>query len=267
MPSSAIVVASATEDAAYSQYVAAWIRTWRMYGEAHGVNIHPIVLVPESSAILPSRRSSIVQFPVDSGLPLSFQAQVNRLLAHNILRLPGQSILFTADIDMFPGTDEYLLQLIQSTPSDSFVVGRNVLADLKQYPICYLGARVDSWHRAFTRDMHAQSIWSQMSVEGDDAANWFIDQKFAFAALNLYAENTSCDLVLWEDRTTNHIRLDRSLVSYVAMANAFRLNFSDYHAHRHYTVWKFVVKIIQWRLAKKRRSRRHAPAENLWSRE
>ncbi len=197
---SVIVVASSTAPQKYSQYVHSWIRAWTLYGKANLIDIQPKVLIPRGSALESEHNgAAFVGFAPDATSPISHQAQVNRLLASRWLDCPDSTIVFTADIDMFPGTDDFFVRLVRSTPTDSFVVARNVLAHLEQFPICYISASARTWRTAFNNVESAADIWQTWASPENSNLNWFIDQRLAYVQLNRFSLVAKQELTLWND--------------------------------------------------------------------
>jgi len=250
-PGSAIVVASSSATRKYSQYVQSWVNAWTLYGKAHLIGIQPKVLIPRGSALDSELSgSAFVRFESDATAPIAHQTQVNRLLASRWLDCPDSTIVFTADIDMFPGTDDFFVRLVRSTPADSFLVARNVLTQLKQYPICYLSASAHTWRVAFENVGSAADVWRTWANPESPHLNWFIDQRLTYLQLNSFSRGSGQALTLWNDGDSGHTRLDRARGGFEELRRAITSSFSDYHAHRRKIVWKTIAFVIQRRLRK-----------------
>ena len=257
---SVIVVASSSTTREYSQYVQSWIKAWTLYGEAHLVDIQPKVLIPRGSALDSERNGrAFVSFEPNATSPLPHQTQVNRLLASRWLDCSDSTIVVTADIDMFPGTDDFFVRLVRSTSADSFVIARDVLSHLEQFPICYLSASVRTWRVAFNSVGSAADVWQAWANPENPHLDWFIDQRLAYSQLNNYTLGAEQALTLWNDGDTGHTRLDRARGGLRELFRAITADFSDYHAHRQPLVWKTIAFVIQWRLRRVAARRRNAP--------
>lgn len=247
--SRAVVVTSATADMKYSQFVRRWIEVWRLYGDAYGMSIEPRVLSPEPSA--PSAMhvaESMIHFPPERISPLAFQAQVNRLLATRWLDVPDDSIVFAADVDMFPGADSFCHRLIRGTPRDSFLIGRDVLSREQQFPMCYLSATVATWRAAFEHVTDSGAVWAEWSQPDVPQSDWFIDQRLAYRELLAFSRRSGKHLIRWSDGASGHTRLDRAHYSPQVLWRAQLRTFSDYHAHRNPAKWRPIVRVIERRL-------------------
>ncbi len=259
---SVIVVASSTPSRKYSQYIQAWIRAWTLYGEAHSVDIQPKVLVPHQDGAAKGHIGrAFINFEPDTTSPLPYQTQVNRLLASRWLDCPDSTTVFTADIDMFPGTDDFFVRLLRSTPADSFVVARNVLSHLEQFPICYLSASAQTWRSAF-EGVKSADIWESWADPEDPSLDWFIDQRFAYFQLERFSLDAGRHLTLWDDGASGHSRLDRAHGGLRELLRAITTDFSDYHAHRS-IYWRIIASVIQWRLKRLAALRRKALVNTL----
>lgn len=176
-----------------------------------------ILTADEIPATLSNYAEFIDTYPAT--LPSGFVAQNIRTLSASI---SSADVVVTSDIDMMPLTAKAFdvgLRSLLDHPT-AFVVLRNVL-EPGQYPICYNLAAPDVFCEVIgTKDEQSisqrlQQIWHKtINHAGYDGqhggAGWYSDQEHLFIAVEKFRQKHIHRVLLFDDNSTGHRRLDRA---------------------------------------------------------
>jgi hypothetical protein len=127
-----------------------YIQFWPIVAKAWKeiVGIQPtLALIADETVMVDESLGDVIRFAPIDGVPTSFHAQVIRLL----LPIYFEQGCIISDIDMLPLSKEYFLNSVAHIPENNFIVYRNKTysAQAKQYPMCYIAARGNTFKEVF----------------------------------------------------------------------------------------------------------------------
>lgn len=154
-------------------------RMWR-----HKMNIHPyLFFVGDEKDAPPNHHGTVVVVKPSSSIPIHTQAQWARF---HFVQTDLMSVWLTSDIDMFPLSKMYFVEMVSSIADDCFV---NLNTDMKDYfPVCYNMATGETFRKileldcSFEKDVakvyHSTQSDSH-SINGQTFENWSADERYS----------------------------------------------------------------------------------------
>jgi hypothetical protein len=188
--------------------------------------------------------------PIDN-IPTAFQAMCIRNLFPALVDC-NDGVIIT-DIDMMPMNRDYYERPIQEFNNDTFITYRDVLVNIKEYPMCYNIATPNIWKKVF-------NIYNMTDLI-NMLTNWYnssdyprrnpsltgihpFDQKILFQKLQEFNSETG-KLIVLNDDICKYKRLDRihklfgSNKKFLFDENVQNLEYHDYHSMRPYNKYKY----------------------------
>lgn len=187
------------------------------------------------------RYSKFIELAPLVDVPSAFYAQNIRLLAG---RWSTSDFSMTTDVDMLPLNQKVTTAALHQAINHpkSFIVARDVLQGLDEYPICYTLAAPSTWAQIFPIDKsnseQLQLLFKKIRAEGHytgshGAYGWTSDQETLYEEVNAYEISTGNETVLLTDKQTGHRRLDRwwarTPINWLALIPVALGVFTDYH--------------------------------------
>ena len=253
------VLTAVNNEILYIDFIPNFIKHWSYLFP--DINIKIILIgekIPEEYIIY---QDNIVLFNSIPNIPSAFQAMCIRNLYPALLKSDGGIII--TDIDMMPMNRKYYEQSIKNFDNDKFIVYRDVLIDINEYPMCYNIATSIIWSKIFNIKnienlIETMNIWYEISNYKID--NPYLkgihnfDQKILFTKLQEFNNETN-NLIVLNDEICNYRRLDRlntynknhSFVYDLININDLELEldiknltYHDYHSLRPYKEYKII---------------------------
>ncbi len=179
-------------------YLEFWEPVSRMWKKKFG--IHPYLFFVGKPADAPRNDWGTVVCvdPVD-GIPEHTQAQWARF---HYTQSDPDAVWITSDIDMFPLSKYYFLEMAKSADDDCFVSLNSNMVDY--FPVCYNIARGDVFRKVldlnpnFAEDVTAvynSTMSDSHSVNGQVFTNWSADEQYSSAKICAYRKNNPSKVV------------------------------------------------------------------------
>jgi hypothetical protein len=236
----------------YLDFLPLVIKTWK---NIVGINVKIILIskyIPEN---LITYKDNILLFEPIENIPTSFQAQCIRMLYPCILH----NNIIISDMDLIPTNKSYYIDNIKNLDEDCFVIYRDVLEDIKQYPICFCAANSKIWKEIFNikneEDIRTTlKIWYSEIPENDYkisnpySIGWALDQLQLYYSVNKWNKK----IIKLQDENTGFRRLDRSEVN-IIISNFDKIKdninnciYSDFHLPKPYSqYYKLLNNILE----------------------
>ena len=152
-------------------------------------------------------------------------AQVSRLYAAS-LDLPEDEVLITGDVDML------MFRLPEMMEGGFSIFGSDLVPD-KQYPMCYISAKVKDWRNSFELDGKSyQQCLDELMKDRDSISMrsdfWALDQEIAYNKIKLTQGIHYVPRTNGQNQFATH-RLDRDDSFLLERMNS---EVYDYHANR-----------------------------------
>lgn len=197
--------------------------------------------IPEN---LSEYKDHIILFKPIDNIPTPFQAQCIRVLYPCMF---NDKNIIISDMDLIPLNKTYYIDNIKNYDNDTFVVYRNVLEDINQYPICFCTANSYIWKEIFninTEDDVRNTLnkWYSEIPENDYkisspySIGWALDQLQLYRRVNTWGKK----IIKLQDEDTLFNRLDRSDIDYITSNrdevknNINKGLYSDFHLPKPY---------------------------------
>jgi hypothetical protein len=219
-----------------------------------GIDCILILVAKEVPYSLLPEKDSIILFPPIPNIPTAFQAQCIRLLYPCLLNFNG---IIISDMDIIPLNNNFFSKPIEPlTQQNTFCIYRNVIADYKQYPMCYCAGSSDVWRKLFKINIMNDLIetltsWyskDDYTISSASSEMWAQDQLQLFKVVEL--PPLDIDIVKFTDDQTHFTRLDRSQVDYIK-DNVMDIKtqiqegkYSDFHLPRPFTAYKDLLEFL-----------------------
>lgn len=212
---------------------------YKSWSNIVGLDIKLILISDYIPEKLLEYKDNIILFKPIKNIPSSFQAQCIRVL-YPALFINKNIII--SDMDLIPLNKHYYLDNIKKLDNDTFIIYRNVLEDIEQYPICFCLANSSIWKDIFNinteDDIRGTLIeWYSQIPENDYKLSSPYSIGWAFDQLQLFYKVNKWDkkIVKFQDEDTLFNRLDRSKIDYI-MENKEEIKkninkglYSDFH--------------------------------------
>lgn len=235
------VVSASDLNPRYLDCVSLWFEFWELQ-PVSGWNISPhlFLVASELPDSLVRWSNSITVLPPD-GLSSAFVAQNIRTIAAR--NFHESAAVMTTDIDMLPMHPRVLTHALKGFEknANSFVILRNVIEDLGEYPICYNVASPRTWGRIFNAGIsdidYCHSLFRSATLRGGytgahGGSGWTTDQTTLFELVSQWESSGNLVLKL-QDSQTGHRRLDRYWLRpwnmWLALGLVRRGMFTDFH--------------------------------------
>ena len=190
------------------------LKAWK---DIVGIDIKLILISDFLPENLIEYKNNIILFKPIENIPTAFQAQCIRILYPCIL---NKNIILS-DMDLIPLNRTYYTDNIEKYKEDSFIVYRNVLEDIKQYPICFCIANSKIWKEIFNINTEEDiretlKLWyfqvpeNDYTISSSNSFGWAFDQIQLFYSINIWNKN----IIKLDDSLTSFKRLDRILNDY-----------------------------------------------------
>ena len=196
-------------------------------------------------------KDHIIVFKPIENIPTSFQAQCIRVLYPCLF---SDKNIIISDMDLIPLNKTYYIDNIKNYDNDSFVVYRNVLQDINQYPICFCAANSYIWKDIFNintiHDVRDTLIkWYSQIPENDYklsspySIGWALDQLQLYHRVNTWGKK----IIKLQDEDTLFNRLDRSVIDYIIKnREEIKTNikiglYSDFHLPKPFNKYKDIL--------------------------
>jgi hypothetical protein len=216
----------------YADFIPTFVAAWKkLVPEAD------ICIVMVADSIPPqfdAYREHIKLFSPVPGIHTAFQAQCIRLLAPRDIQR-DEAVLIT-DMDILPMSRRYYVDTISGTPSDAFVVYREVLMP-EQIAMCYCAAHPSTWSSMFGAEPTADILRRWYSPDYTlYKSGWYTDQIQLVTAYNAWTGKK----IVMRDCDTGFRRLNRSsnVKSICNFAVIAAERYTDYHALRPNTTYR-----------------------------
>jgi hypothetical protein len=157
-------------------------------------------------------------------------------------------------MDLIPLNKKYYINNIEKYSEDSFIIYRDVLRDIKQYPICFCVANSKIWKEIFNINTEEDIVktltqwYSQLpnddyKLSSPYSLGWALDQLQLFYNVNIWNKN----IVKLNDLETSFNRLDRSEIEYIINNKELIKNninnkiYSDFHLPKPFYKYKDIL--------------------------
>jgi hypothetical protein len=231
----------------YLDFLPLVIKTWKNIVK---INVKIILIskyIPENLIIY---KNNIILFEPIENIPTSFQSQCIRILYPCIL----ENNIIISDMDLIPLNKTYYVDNIKDFDEDSFVIYRNVLEDIKQYPICFCAANSKIWKEIFNinteedirttlKQWYLQLPENDYKISSPYSFGWAMDQLQLFYNVNKWGKN----IIKLNDTESGFKRLDRMNINYIdnnikKIKYEIKLNiYSDFHLPKPYINYKNIL--------------------------
>ena len=252
-----VVVTAVNDNPRYLKCVPWWFEFWKIASEHWPGALVPVLLKfgdTVQASGLQRFHQNVVHIDVPTGIPSALASQVGRVIWPSAVPSELRAVI-TTDVDMFPINTEGLAKQVTNL-SDRFVVFRNVLEHLSQFPICYSIASPDIWKQVVGTELgfnrKLQSVLDEFGpYDGrHGGVGWSIDQRALYQWVTDW-EKSGGSVLRLTDRETNYRRLDRafpqSMVRF-GMGLKRKNYWSSYHAHlppeRYEDTYRYLIKKI-----------------------
>ena len=257
------ILTAVNNEPLYIDFIPNFIKHWNFLFPEAKINI---ILIAEK---IPDEyifyEKNIILFNELPNIASSFQAMCIRNLFPSLIDT-CDGVLIT-DIDMMPMNRKYYEEPIKNITNNSFITYRDVLINIKEYPMCYNIACPNIWRDIFNiqnlNDLkktiiswYKESNYAKTNPTLKGIHNF--DQKILFSKLQEFNIRTG-NLIVLNDKITNYFRLDRLRTNeklHVFIGDLFdkntivnkndiiNLKFHDYHSLRPYKQYKFYNDLI-----------------------
>ncbi len=240
-------------------YLEYWPIVYRNWRNIVGIEANLVLIADEIPKFLLKYRPSIHLISPVEGIPTAFQAKCIRLLYPALIDTSGAVII--SDIDMIPMNKTYYISSISNVGDEKFVVYRDPLSHLNQYPICYNAALPRVWREIFHIESKADiaNLLIKWYHETENPISPFygktggFDQMILFRYLNEWHQATG-NLIKLCDSLTGCKRLDRSTPKILKLdrsmiTNIIQHEYTDFHMLRPYHRYKKQIRFIENLLA------------------
>ena len=201
-------------NADYLDFLPLVLKTWK---DIVGIDVKMILISIQIPENLLNYKDNIILFKPIENIPTGFQAQCIRILYPCILN----NNIIISDMDLIPLNRTYYIDNIKNIYNNSFIVYRNVLEDIKQYPICFCVANSCVWKEIFNitteediretmKKWYSQIPENDYKISNPYSLGWSMDQLQLFYSVNKWNKN----IIKLEDCDTGFTRLDRILNDY-----------------------------------------------------
>ena len=223
------------------------LKTWK---NIVGIDIKLILISMQIPENLIDYKYNIILFKPIENIPTAFQAQCIRILYPCILN----NNIIISDMDLIPLNKTYYVDNIKNLSDDSFVIYRNVLEDINQYPICFCAANSSIWKKIFNinteedireimKHWYSQIPENDYKISNPYSLGWALDQLQLFYSVNKWNKN----IIKLNDKETVFNRLDRCDIEYIKSNKELIKNninkgiYSDFHLPKPYNKYKEIV--------------------------
>jgi hypothetical protein len=231
----------------YLEFLPLVIKTWK---NIVGINVKIILIshfIPENYLIY---KDNIILFEPIENIPTAFQAQCIRVLYPCIL----DNNIIISDMDLVPLNKIYYIDNIKDFDEDCFIIYRNVLEDIKQYPICFCAANSETWKEIFNintkediiktlKEWYSQIPENDYKISNPYSVGWALDQLQLYYLVNKWDKK----IIKLYDKNTSFRRIDRSEVD-IIINNSAEIKkdinngvYSDFHLFRPYKKYKEIL--------------------------
>ena len=226
------------------------LKTWK---DIVGIDIKLILISTQIPENLIEYKNNIILFKPNENIPTAFQAQCIRILYPCIL---NKNIILS-DMDLIPLNRTYYTYNIEKYKEDSFIVYRNVLEDIKQYPICFCAANSKIWKEIFNinteedirktlKQWYLQVPENDYKLSSPYSLGWALDQLQLFYSVNKWNRN----IIKLNDKETSFNRLDRSDIEHIINNKEQTKNninnglYSDFHLPKPFIKYKKILEYL-----------------------
>jgi hypothetical protein len=187
----------------------------KKWNDIVGIDVKLILISEHVPEYLNNYKDNIILFKPVVNIPSAFQAQCIRIL-YPCLFIDKNIII--SDMDLIPLNKTYYVDNITKYNNESFIIYRNVLESINQYPICFCLANSQIWKEIFNINTQEDIIntlkqWYSQLPENDYkisnvySLGWSMDQLQLFYSVNKWNKN----IIKLNDNDTGFKRLDRIL--------------------------------------------------------
>jgi len=179
-------------------YLEFWEPISRVWKHKIGVEPYLFFVGDKGSAPQDYHGKVVCIDPVD-GVPIHTQAQWARFHFTNI---SPDSVWITSDIDMFPLSTMYFLDMIAPFSNDCFI---SLNSDMRNYfPVCYnvasgkMFSKVLNLKSSFSecvKSVYNSSISDSHIVNGQNMSNWSCDERYSSKMICEYRSNNPSKIV------------------------------------------------------------------------
>jgi len=235
----------------YIDFLPIVINTWK---DVVGIDVKVILIsnfIPEKFLLY---KDNIILFKPIENIPTSFQAQCIRVL-YNCLFVNKNIII--SDMDLIPLNKTYYIDNIKDFGEDCFIIYRNVLENIKQYPICFCAANSNIWKEIFNINNEEDIIyilkkWYSQFPENDYkiscafSLGWAMDQLQLFYSVNKWGKN----IIKLTDKDMSFNRLDREDIEYITNnKEEIKINinkglYTDFHLPKPYIKYEGILRYL-----------------------
>jgi hypothetical protein len=191
------------------------LETWKVIV---GIDVILILISEYIPGNLLEYKDNIILFKPIENIPTAFQAQCIRILYPCIFM---DKNIIISDMDLVPLNQKYYTDNVAKYNDDSFIIYRNVLEGINQYPICFCLANSHIWKDIFRINtvediINTLKTWYLNIPENDykissiTSFGWAFDQLQLFYSINKWNKN----IIKLTDKITGFKRLDRILNDY-----------------------------------------------------
>jgi hypothetical protein len=235
------VVSASNLNPRYLDCVPLWFEFWELQPiDGWKVVPHLFLVASELPVTLTRWAENITILPAD-GLSSAFVAQNIRTIGAR--NFPDSSAVMTTDIDMLPMHPRVLAYALKGYDenTESFIILRNVIEHLGEYPICYNIASPRTWGRIFNAEIsdidYCHSLFNEATLLSGysgthGGSGWTTDQTTLFKLVSQW-ESSGNAVLKFQDSQTGHRRLDRYWLRpwniWLALALVRRGMFTDFH--------------------------------------
>jgi len=234
----------------YIHFLPLVLKTWK---DTVGIDVKLILISEFLPENLIDYKNNIILFKPIENIPTAFQAQCIRILYPCILN----NNIILSDMDLIPLNKTYYIDNIKKYKEDSFIVYRNVLEDMKQYPICFCVANSKIWKEVFNinteediifvlEQLYSQIPENDYKISNPYSLGWAMDQLELFYRVNKWNKN----IIKLNDEETAFNRLDRSDIEYIINNKELIKNninngiYSDFHLPKPFYKYKDILEYL-----------------------